>query len=57
MGDGQQFGGGWGGYDEVRFEHERYVFFEHGLTRIGQMDFATGSRNSVGICGIRVREE
>jgi hypothetical protein len=24
MGDGQQFGGGWGVYDEVRFEHERF---------------------------------
>ena len=26
MGHGQQFGGGWGVYDEVRFEHERCVF-------------------------------
>ena len=34
MGYGEQFGGGWGVYDEVRFEHERYVFFEHGLARI-----------------------
>ena len=33
------------------------VFFEHGLTRIGRMGFATGSQNSVGIWGIRVREE
>ena len=32
-------------------------FFEYGFARIGRMGFATGSQNSVGIGGIRVREE
>lgn len=33
------------------------VYIEHGFARIGRMGFATGSQNSVGIRGIRVREE
>lgn len=39
----------------LKIEHG--CFFEHGFARIGRMGFATGSQNSVGIWGIRVREE
>jgi hypothetical protein len=37
--------------------YKNTVIFEHGFARIGRMGFATGSQNSVGIGGIRVREE
>ena len=39
----------------LKIEHG--CFFEHGLARIGRRGFAKGSQNSVGIWGIRVREE
>ena len=39
----------------LKIEHG--CFFEHGFARIGRRGFATGSQNSVGIWGIRVREE